>query len=366
MNNPRQLANWSVTAPERPARAQPESDLGAPTGPAFAWAANKRGGLTTLTTLRFNRLLVPLDFSPGSLQTLDYAVAWATRFGGRVSLQHVIEPDPFLRGLRDVPFAFNGEDAMRQAEERLSRCWQHRIAPAIQGDCLLSRGNVIRQIVATARTRGTDLIVLTRANRRGLQRLLVRSRLKRIVRRAPCPTLTVPLTFHALRPPDPVAAEAVLGRRVLVPVDGSELSRWALKRGADLVEAAQGSLVVSYVPGLYGTASRNGDGTNRHFRLHTAGALEQRLWAWASRDVPPALALRALPEAGTRAADVLAAMASQESCDLIVMSSRKHSFRQRLVEEEIAEQLAGVASCPVLCLPEPFTTGVPAHAKSPR
>jgi nucleotide-binding universal stress UspA family protein len=300
-----------------------------------------------IATFRLKKVLVTVDFSSGSLRTLDHAAALAGRFGSRVSLLHVVEPVQFVRGLGDVSFVSDEEGAEHAAGERLSRWMKGRTASAIPGEPLVRRGRLVRQIMETARSTDTDLIVLSRAHRRGWQRLLAPSRLKRIVRRAICPTLIVPESFLARHP------RATLGRRVLVPVDGSERSRSALGWGAALVEPIRGSLSVFYVPGLYEAQSGNGSGPDHELRARTAEALEQRLWAWAKETVPPALRVIALREVGVRAAEALAVMATREHSDLIVLCSRCVCFWQRLLDACLTEQLAWVASCPVLCLPEP-------------
>jgi len=64
--------------------------------------------------------------------------------------------------------------------------------------------------------------------------------------------------------------------------------------------------------------------------------------------------MNVLREAGMKEAELLALTASRESCDMIVLCSRCLSFRQRFLDGCLAEQLAGEASCPVLCLPTPM------------
>jgi nucleotide-binding universal stress UspA family protein len=322
--------------------------------PPLTGVVEERVRVVTIAALRLKKLLVPVDFSSGSLQTLNYAAALAARFGSRLSLLHVVAQVPFISGLRDFSSVSYDEEAECPAEDRLNRWMKLRIPTAIQGELLVRRGELVPKIVEMAQSTGTDLIVLNRPHRRGLERWLVPSRLKRIVRLAPCPTLIVPENFLGRRWEATARTEARFGQSILVPVDGSEPSRLALEWGAALVGPIRGSLSVFYVPDLYETSSGNAGGVNHSFHARTAKALEHRLWAWAKEKVPSALRVNALREAGVRDAEVLAGMATREHCDLIVMCSRSVPFWQHLMNGCLDEQLAWVASCPVLCVPEPI------------
>src|SRR5262245_47823293 len=75
--------------------------------------------------MKIEDILVPIDFSPGSLRALDYALAMVDP-GGEVYLLHVIEAD-FLRRVSDEGFC-EAETArsqmQRKAEEQLRQIAQ--------------------------------------------------------------------------------------------------------------------------------------------------------------------------------------------------------------------------------------------------
>ena len=321
--------------------------------PALDRVVDEGVPVATITGQRLQKILVAVDFSAGCLAALNYVAALAGRFASRVSLLHVVVPDPLLSSLRNAPMVADEATAEHRAEERLSRLMEHRIPPANQGEPLVHRGKLVRQIVETARSTNTHILVLGRAPRQAWDLFLAPSRLKQILRQAPCPTLIVPENFLARHWEAKTHGTAPPGQRVLVPVDGSELSSLALRWGAALVEPAGGRLSLFFVPGLYAAPSWSPTGPAHELRARTADALEQRLWAWAKETLPPGLSVHILREVGMRAAEVLAVMATREHCDLMVLRSRSVSFRQRLLDGCLAEQLAWVASCPVLCLPEP-------------
>jgi nucleotide-binding universal stress UspA family protein len=217
---------------------------------------------------------------------------------------------------------------------------------------MVRRGRLVEQIVAAAGQMETDLLLLGRARRWGWERLLARNRVRAIVREASCPALVIPEVFATRHGPGLREGVVVIGRRVLVPVDGSELSREAVRWGAALAEPAEGRLIVFHVAGLHSEGQGSAAIGPEIFRAVTAEALEQRLWAWAQAIVPSMAQVHALQETGVAGWDVLVAVAARERCDLIVVCSHTVQAWRRLLGGCLAEQLVAGSSCPVLCLPE--------------
>ena len=52
-----------------------------------------------------HKILVPIDFSARSLELLEYARAFAGKFGATVHLAHVYEPDHPLSNVMGMPLA---------------------------------------------------------------------------------------------------------------------------------------------------------------------------------------------------------------------------------------------------------------------
>lgn len=139
------------------------------------------------------RILVPVDFSEHATATLDYAAVIAGRFGAALELVHVID-DPYASGawssdiyLANVPEILENltADATRHLQELKAKFARHG------GDVTTAvlRGNPARMIVEHAA--GFDLVVMGTHGRTGLPHVLMGSVAERVVRRAPCPVLTV-------------------------------------------------------------------------------------------------------------------------------------------------------------------------------
>jgi nucleotide-binding universal stress UspA family protein len=130
--------------------------------PIFTQVTSKRPRrATTSRARRFNRVLVPIDFSRPSLQAIPYALAISRQFGADVHLLHVTDlsqlPPPTLMTLPLVP----------QAE------WNRRFMKRLQAVALKYRsdgnvsaleprtGTAYEEICAAARELKTDLIVIS-------------------------------------------------------------------------------------------------------------------------------------------------------------------------------------------------------------
>lgn len=143
-------------------------------------------------------LLVPIDFSPQSREALSCAVALARRTGAKLILLHAVEHPSFF-GPIDAPAlvtdAIRTEEAALLEQARLEM--QHAVLeltnredPGIEQD--LWMGEPSEVILEVARARDVGMIVMGTHGRRGLSHLMVGSVAERVLRRAPCPVMTVP------------------------------------------------------------------------------------------------------------------------------------------------------------------------------
>ncbi len=142
--------------------------------------------------IRLTTILVPSDFSECSDEALRYGLELARRFDAQLHLLHVVQDpvtQPWAAEGFSVPLFEAVEEWRQQAALRL-----RALVPEAD------RGRVtIASIVATpcaaildyAESHAVDLIVMGTHGRGGVTHLLLGSIAERIVRRAPCPVLTV-------------------------------------------------------------------------------------------------------------------------------------------------------------------------------
>ena len=137
-------------------------------------------------------ILVPTDFSDTSAAALDYARALAQAFGSTLHLIHVV-PDPYTR-----PGTI---EAYGPSLDGLLQQWKQQSEDHLRGllaDADASRttravltGHAFVEIVQYAKRQNADLIVMGTHGRGPVAHMLLGSVAEKVVRKAPCPVLTV-------------------------------------------------------------------------------------------------------------------------------------------------------------------------------
>jgi nucleotide-binding universal stress UspA family protein len=134
-------------------------------------------------------ILVPIDFSPCSEHALDHACALAGKLGARI---HVI--NAIGTTLPELSVALSDQmiaSLRRNNAAALDKLIAPRRATADFGEVAVVDDDPRDAILTAARKLRVDLIVIGTHGRRGLSRMLLGSVAEDIVRRAPCPVLTI-------------------------------------------------------------------------------------------------------------------------------------------------------------------------------
>ena len=141
------------------------------------------------------RILVPVDFSDCSLEAARYAAGLAGTFHASIELLHVIE-EPFQSGVWSpdayVPYVPELLTALRRDAER--RLLKAKNLPGLAGLSVLTAvavGRPSQAILDRAAEGDVDLIVMGTHGRTGVSHLMLGSVAERVLRRSPCPVLTV-------------------------------------------------------------------------------------------------------------------------------------------------------------------------------
>jgi nucleotide-binding universal stress UspA family protein len=146
--------------------------------------------------IQISRILCPLDFSEGSEHALRYAKALAQAYAAELLLMHVVET-PAIYLYPDVGIPAGALEKQRATcAGRLTG-----ITAAVREEHpnthgLLTDGNPCVLIAEAAKTHETDLIVMGTHGRTGLAHALLGSVAETVVRKAPCPVLTIKLQVH--------------------------------------------------------------------------------------------------------------------------------------------------------------------------
>lgn len=142
--------------------------------------------------IALKQILVPTDFSETSDVAAKYARALALAFNADLHLMHVLE-NPYVSydPLSFAPPDNFFEELEAQTRGRLVRLltdWEP-LHPHV--DVVTSRGSAFLEILRYAKEHSIDLIVLGTHGRGPIAHMLMGSVAEKIVRKAPCPVLTV-------------------------------------------------------------------------------------------------------------------------------------------------------------------------------
>ncbi len=144
------------------------------------------------SSVRIERILFPTDFSPFSARALRHALALTRQFHARLKVLHVI-PHVFPAGdslYSAAPWLLTPE-VRHQAEEEMRRFLAPAREARIDHEVEVSEGDSWREIVAAAEEMPADLVVIGTHGRGGIEHLFLGSVAEKLIRRLPCPVLTV-------------------------------------------------------------------------------------------------------------------------------------------------------------------------------
>jgi nucleotide-binding universal stress UspA family protein len=137
--------------------------------------------------LPIHTILHPMDFSEHSYYAFRLACSLAREYGARLVVLHVAELPPVLsgEGVLMLPPDYDLKPLRNQLQQLESE------NPEVQMEHRLVQGYAIEEILRAAVETKCDLIMMGTHGRTRLGRLLMGSVAEQIVRRAPCPVLTV-------------------------------------------------------------------------------------------------------------------------------------------------------------------------------
>jgi nucleotide-binding universal stress UspA family protein len=193
-------------------------------------------------------IVCPFDFSDFSRHALHHAAALAKWYRAQLTLLHVQPAITVPAGPPEVlPMLIMTPDQQQQLRASLQDVVAGEVGDAVPVRIEVAEGNPAREIVAFARDVRSDLLVMGTHGAAGFERLVLGSVTEKVLRKAPCPVLTVPRTASDVMPRPP------LFKQILCAVDFSDCSMRALKYATSLAQEADGCLVVVHVFDLEGS-----------------------------------------------------------------------------------------------------------------
>jgi len=146
--------------------------------------------------IRLNRILVPTDFSEHSKTAVQYGCELASKFGADLHLLHVVEQLPVMYSEGAIFSPETEAELLAEARELLTKTPADIDVSALNVTRATLEGHPLVEIVRYARENEIDLIVIGTHGRTGLVHVLLGSVAEKVVRKAPCPVLTVHSPEH--------------------------------------------------------------------------------------------------------------------------------------------------------------------------
>ncbi len=143
-------------------------------------------------TKMINNILAPIDFSDYSKNALKYAVEFAKEFDAKLYLIYVVEPMiyPADFSMGQIAIPSTDIDLNTRAEEELKNLAK-TINSDLKVETMIRTGKPFVEIIETAKEKDIDLIIIATHGHTGVEHLLFGSTAEKVVRKAPCPVLTL-------------------------------------------------------------------------------------------------------------------------------------------------------------------------------
>lgn len=153
--------------------------------------------------MQIKTILFPTDFSQGARAAMDYALSLAEDYNARLILFYVIQDIGIAEWYLPSSVSVTDmiEDMEKSAWKEIERWGAEAQARLKDVEKMVVRGVPFVEIIKTAKEKGVDLIVIGTHGRTGIDHMLFGSTAEKVVRKAPCPVLTVRLTGKEFKMP---------------------------------------------------------------------------------------------------------------------------------------------------------------------
>lgn len=148
--------------------------------------------------MKVDRILFPTDFSEGSTHALHYAVDLAKQYNAKLYILHVIY-DIAKATESHIPHISADEiynEMNKWALGELEKCCIEEIRGLSDVEKVVLKGIPHEEIVKFAGDNKVDMIVMGTYGRTGLQKFIFGDTAEKVVKKAPCPVMTVRVPEH--------------------------------------------------------------------------------------------------------------------------------------------------------------------------
>lgn len=284
-------------------------------------------------------ILLPIDFG----DTATVAARAASRMAEALDASIVaLYADSFLPPVAyaDIPVAWyseNVDELKTAAGDKLSTFLRENVSKAVTVIPRIVADTPVHAILSITNTEPIDMIVMGTHGRSGWRRALLGSITESVIHEADVPVLTI---RHSEAEPFPGDGAV---RRILCPVNYSDVARAALARAVEIGDAFDAEIYVVHVV----EASRHGE---------HEGEVEE-LRSWIPSEFRHRCCYKELVIHG-HAAEQVIDLAAKIEADMIVLGAQHRRFVDSTVIGTTTDRVIRHAQCPVLTVIRPV--GAPA------
>jgi nucleotide-binding universal stress UspA family protein len=148
--------------------------------------------------VRIKRILFPTDFSDFSKYAASFAISFACDYGAKLYILHVSEKTYDISEMlaEKVP----PEELQAKVEEfaakELEEASSADMLEKLEYEIMHRTGKPFAEIITFAKEQEIDVIVMGTHGRSALESAIIGSTAEKVVRKAPCPVLTVRMPGH--------------------------------------------------------------------------------------------------------------------------------------------------------------------------
>lgn len=201
------------------------------------------------TMIRFNKILVPTDFSKGAESAYAAAQKIADTFGGKVDLFHVVPTIKYWAESAKnlgVPIDMGGDiypKVFEEAEHKLEKAMEEYFKEETKGDCKVMIDRKPSETISEyASKQNYDLIVIG-AKGKDLTKMVRGSTTEKVIRKSKVPVFSIDgrLNEHDIK-------------NIVMPTDGSDLSFTSFPMTVALADTFNAKVTLFQVLELYGNS----------------------------------------------------------------------------------------------------------------
>lgn len=300
--------------------------------------------------IAIRRILCPVDFSRFSQHALDQAVALAREFGAEICALHVFAFAPVAETVA-VGGSIPMEPLRLAPEQRSTQLNELRgfiaevDAEGVTLQTALLEGDPVTRIVDHAQRWRADVIVMGTHGRTGFERLMLGSIAEKVLRKAPCPVLTVPR--RVVR-----ATNTLTFARILCAMDFSPASFRALDYAASLAAVGGPGVTALHVVELLAEGTSTRDQVlidTPDFRAELKRSALERLHDAIPDAVRARCPVTEMVTMGKAWKEILR-VADEQQADVMVLGVQGRSAADLLLFGSTTQHIVRQAACPVLTI----------------